>query len=93
MSKFSLSAKVQARLGGLSVPDKLKARSSDIATLVIADIEDRAHLGERKYGGRLEVGSRNNMISPIQNAYEEVLDLALYLKQHLEETRDDEEVA
>ena len=33
------------------------------------------------------------MLAPIQNAYEEVLDLALYLKQHLEETRDDEEVA
>ena len=57
----------------------------DIATLVIADIEARAELGERKYGGRLEVGSRNNMISPLQNAYEEALDLAMYLKQEIEE--------
>ncbi len=74
-------------MGGLSIPDKLRARSADIATLVIADIESRAHLGEKKYGGRLEIGSRNNMVSPIQNAYEEVLDLALYLKQHLEEEK------
>ena len=74
-------------MGGLSIPDKLSARSADIATLVIADIESRAHLGEKKYGGRLEIGSRNNMVSPIQNAYEEVLDLALYLKQHLEEEK------
>jgi len=74
-------------MGGLSIPDKLRARSADIATLVIADIESRAHLGEKKYGGRLEIGSRNNMVSPIQNAYEEVLDLALYLKQHLEEDK------
>ena len=55
----------------------------DIATMVQEDIEARAQLGEKKYGGRLEVGSRNNMISPLQNAYEEVLDLALYLKQEL----------
>ena len=74
-------------MGGLSIPDKLSARSADIAILVIADIEARAHLGEKKYGGRLEIGSRNNMVSPIQNAYEEVLDLALYLKQHLEEEK------
>ena len=59
----------------------------DIATMVQEDIEARAQLGEKKYGGRLEVGSRNNMISPLQNAYEEVLDLALYLKQELLESR------
>ena len=59
----------------------------DIAEIVQEDIEARAQLGEKKYGGRLEVGSRNNMISPLQNAYEEVLDLALYLKQELLESR------
>ena len=58
----------------------------DIAKMVQEDIESRAQLGEKKYGGRLEVGSRNNMISPLQNAYEEVLDLALYLKQELLES-------
>ena len=58
----------------------------EIATMVQEDIEARAQLGEKKYGGRLEVGSRNNMISPLQNAYEEVLDLALYLKQELLES-------
>ena len=59
----------------------------DIAKIVQEDIEARAQLGEKKYGGILEVGSRNNMISPLQNAYEEVLDLALYLKQELLESR------
>ena len=57
----------------------------DIAIMVQEDIEARAQLGEKKYGGRLEVGSRNNMISPLQNAYEEALDLAMYLKQEIEE--------
>ena len=58
----------------------------DIASMVQEDIAARAQLGDKKYGGRLEVGSRNNMISPLQNAYEEVLDLALYLKQELLES-------
>ena len=57
----------------------------DIAKMVQEDIEARAEIGEKKYGGRLEVGSRNNMISPLQNAYEEALDLAMYLKQEIEE--------
>ena len=52
---------------------------------VAADIEARAELGERKYGGRLAAGSRHNQTSPLQNAYEEALDLAMYLKQALEE--------
>ena len=59
----------------------------DIAKMVQEDIEARAQLGEKKYGGRLQVGSRNNIISPLQNAYEEVLDLSMYLKQELEEGR------
>ena len=59
----------------------------DIAKMVQEDIEARAQLGEKKYGGRLQVGSRNNIISTLQNAYEEVLDLAMYLKQELEEGR------
>ena len=59
----------------------------DIAKIVQEDIEARAQLGEKKYGGRLQVGSRNNITSPLQNAYEEVLDLAMYLKQELEEGR------
>ena len=53
--------------------------------MVQEDIEARAEIGEKKYGGRLEVGSKNNMISPLQNAYEEALDLAMYLKQEIEE--------
>jgi uncharacterized protein YlaN (UPF0358 family) len=58
---------------------------TDIAKLIQADIEARAQLGERKYGGRLLTGSRNNMTSPLQNAYEEALDLAMYLRQEIEE--------
>ena len=46
----------------------------DIATMVQEDIEARAQLGEKKYGGRLEVGSRNNMRSPLMNEASNVLD-------------------
>lgn len=60
----------------------------DIAKLVQADIESRAQLGEKKYGARLATWSRENGKSPLRNAYEEVLDLAMYLRQRLEETRE-----
>jgi hypothetical protein len=63
----------------------------DIARLVQQDIEARAQLGERKYGGRLTVNSRNNMTSPLQNAYEEALDLCMYLRQEIEERSRDVE--
>ena len=69
---------------------EISETTTDIARLVQQDIEARAQLGERKYGGRLSVGSRNNMTSPLQNAYEEALDLAIYLRQEIEErSRDD----
>lgn len=58
----------------------------DIAKKVQADIEARAQLGEKKYGKRLETGSRENGKSPLLNAYEEVLDLAMYLRQELAES-------
>ena len=60
----------------------------DIAKKVQADIEFRAELGENKYGKRLETGSRENGKTPLRNAYEEVLDLAMYIRQYLAEERD-----
>lgn len=52
----------------------------DIGTLVQEDIEKRIQKGEKEYGERLTVF--NGRI-PLQDAYEEVLDLAVYLKQEL----------
>lgn len=53
-----------------------------IQDLVIEDIEARKQLGIRKYGTALQSGNGRNML---QDAYEEVLDLAIYLRGKLDE--------
>ena len=62
----------------------------DIVGLVKADLEERGWVGLRKYGKRL---SRNrplaNGLTALENAYEEALDLALYLKKALCDATDD----
>ena len=57
----------------------------DIAKKVQEDIEARAKLGKKKYGARLASYSRENGKTPFENMYEEILDMAMYLKQYLVE--------
>lgn len=52
----------------------------DVAELVHADIEARAELGKQKYGERLK--TLNGRDSPV-DAYQEALDLVMYLRQAL----------
>lgn len=52
----------------------------DIATLVQEDIEKRIQKGEKEYGERLRPFNGRNALL---DAYEEVLDLVVYLKQEL----------
>jgi hypothetical protein len=54
----------------------------EIAPLVIADIEQRMRIGEQRYGERLKAF---NGRSAIADAYEEALDLVIYLRQVMEE--------
>lgn len=53
-----------------------------VQDLVLADIEARKQLGIRKYGTALQAGNGRNMLL---DAYEEALDLAIYLRGALEE--------
>ncbi len=53
-----------------------------VQDLVIADIEARKALGVRKYGTAPQSGNGRNML---QDAYEEALDLAIYLRGALDE--------
>lgn len=55
-----------------------------IQNLVIEDIRERMEHGKRKYGTALQAGNGRNML---QDAYEEALDLCVYLKGALEEKR------
>lgn len=54
----------------------------DIATLVQQDIERRAQVGEKKYGERLMA---NNGRNALVDAYQEALDLCMYLRQLISE--------
>lgn len=55
---------------------------ADIQTQVIADIIARRDVGIERYGTALQP---NNGRNALLDAYEEVLDLAMYLKQRLVE--------
>jgi hypothetical protein len=54
----------------------------DVAALVREDIEARAQEGEQKYGERL---TTHNGRDALVDAYQEVLDTAMYLRQELAE--------
>lgn len=54
----------------------------DIQSQVIADIEERRQLGISRYGTALQP---NNGRDALLDAYEEAIDLAMYLKQALVE--------
>ena len=56
-----------------------------IFDLVKADLDSRAEVGKAKYGTLLRAGNGRNAL---MDAYQEVLDLAMYLRQALEEKRE-----
>lgn len=53
-----------------------------VQQMVISDIEDRMNFGIKKYGTALQAGNGRSMLF---DAYEEVLDLVIYLRGCLEE--------
>jgi len=57
-------------------------RGPDIVELVKNDLECRAILGARKYGERLKP---HNGRDALVDAYQEALDLCMYLRQEIEE--------
>lgn len=63
-------------------PQPIPNNSTPIIDLVHQDLEQRRQLGIRKYGTVLQAFNGRN---PLWDAYEEVLDLALYLRQAIEE--------
>lgn len=52
--------------------------------LVISDMRERDQFGRHKYGTPLQVFNGRN---PLVDAYQEVLDLAVYLRQEIEERK------
>ena len=60
----------------------VKVNFADLADEVKQDIENRIVKGVQTYGERLRI---NNGRNALLDAYEEILDLALYIKQELKE--------
>lgn len=69
---------------GLNAPEPAPTSGDGppIWDLVVADMQGRDRMGEAKYGTRLRAG---NGRQPLVDAYQEVLDLAVYLRQELAE--------
>jgi hypothetical protein len=55
---------------------------AEIPALVLADIESRRALGISRYGSALQANNGRDMLT---DAYEEALDLAIYLRAVLRE--------
>lgn len=63
-----------------SVP--VRNDSTPIVDLVLADLNQRSKVGLRKYGTLLQAGNGRDAL---WDAYEEALDLAMYLRQAIAE--------
>ena len=70
---------------GLSKPEPAPAGDGKVIfPLVITDIRERASMGKDKYGTHLRA---NNGRKPLVDAYQEALDLVMYLRQKIEEEK------
>lgn len=63
-------------------PAPKKTDGAHIADLVLEDIRERKRIGIQRYGTPLQAHNGRNAL---RDAYEEALDLAMYLRQALEE--------
>ena len=62
-----------------------KKGKMDILTLVEQDLQERSVMGIKKYGSRL---CSHNGRDALWDAYQEALDLVMYLRQEITERRD-----
>ena len=76
----------EPRGSGLAKPEPAPTGEGKVIfPLVIDDIEERAAMGKDKYGTYLRA---NNGRKPLVDAYQEALDLVMYLRQKIEEEID-----
>ncbi len=66
-------------------PDPIQNEGQPIWHLVIVDMVARDALGRKRYGTQLQAFNGRDAL---QDAYEEALDLAVYLRQAIEERKE-----
>lgn len=62
-----------------------KPGQQNVADYVLADITERIEAGEKKYGTKLQTFNGRD---PLWDAYQEALDLVMYLRQAILERED-----
>lgn len=62
-----------------------KPGETKVIDLVMADLQARAEVGRERYGAYLETGNGRDAL---MDAYQEALDLCMYLRQEIEERRE-----
>lgn len=69
-----------------AVENQVKPKGTGVVVLdlVIKDLEDRAEVGEKRYGEKLKTF---NGRSALTDAYQEAIDLVMYLRQLIEEEK------
>ena len=65
-------------------PEPIRNEERPVWELVVEDMKQRDHVGALKYGMRL---TAHNGRDPLVDAYQEALDLAVYLRQEIEERK------
>lgn len=65
-------------------PPPIKNNTTPIWALVIKDMSERDAAGARKYGMQLQAFNGRD---PLVDAYQEALDLVVYLRQAIEERK------
>lgn len=65
-------------------PQPIANESPAIWDLVVADMRERDHVGRQRYGIPLQA---NNGRDALIDAYQEALDLVVYLRQAIEERK------
>lgn len=65
-------------------PAPISNESIPVWDLVIADMKERDQVGRERYGTPLQA---NNGRDPLVDAYQEALDLVVYLRQAIEERK------
>lgn len=72
----------QKHLASTEQPAPTDSPADDCWLLVIRDMEERREVGIAKYGKPVRAGNGRD---PLLDAYQEALDLAVYLRQAIEE--------
>lgn len=65
-------------------PSPVKNNNTPIVDLVMKDIQERKEIGYKRYGTYLQA---NNGRDALRDAYEEAMDLVIYLRQVMEERK------